>query len=81
MTGTGPVCAVLSVAVLLSIAQAGKFYTFMPFSLLTKEPHNLNQRQSLKLKESVKSAKQESRIIIRLGTVRIHMPNLQSDKS
>ena len=56
MAGVGPVFAVVSIAVVLSIAQAGKFNTFMPFYLLTKEPHNLNQRQSVKLKESVKSA-------------------------
>ena len=50
---------------LLRIEQSG-------IASLTKVPPNLKQRESVKLKGSVKKGKQEPRVIIRLGTVRIH---------
>ena len=55
---------------LLRIEQSG-------VALSTKVPPNLKQRESVKLKGSVKKGKQEPRSIIRLDTVRIHLLYLQ----
>ena len=44
---------------------------------LTKVPHNLKERESMKLKVSVKKESKSQRTIISLSTVRIHMLYLQ----